>query len=518
MKISLFVILSIIIYTLISIGVIILIVTNAHPSKHTNNNLQNIYRDAATYVFSELNDMKREWWPTEGTLLGIIRWGDNFGSLEEGIIATDVDIDLMIRVDDDEDWEQVRNELSNRLLKKIGWTHCKLRKVNGIAKSKKPKLTCYTPHYFGSLCGPDSGIHVDIHRYMVNEKSNTIFTDYECDGNPHKCKNKYPFQAWGGTAPYKGLIVNENGEFSKAKFNNMEVPCPYMYEEILSKWNGNEYGSGETLHLPAGQISLCNKVDKEKNNMNIFTWKKNGFDITGNDWTTMCESAKELQSKGYASFSSRYNMGNCPSFWKGPFKCRHGRKYCFGKNAIFYDTTVRELLNLHEKLKDIWFITGGTLLGYARENNLLRNDDDVDMGFFATSLDVFDTIEKVFQDNGYRKKIFWTSENPFNTNGKRRKIPGQYTFSKHTNGHKIEFDISPIWINDKTKTYNLLTFFNKKIQKHEFTPFKIQTTKFLGTSFNIPSDYKKYLSEHYGKDWMVEKSNFGYKEYSSINN
>lgn len=508
---NIFVILAIL-YTLLSIGIIVLVVINMRPTKHTNNDLQHIYTEAAMCVFHELKEMGREWWPTEGTLLGIIRWGDNFGELDGGTIATDVDIDVMIRVDDDEEWEQVRNELSARFLKKMGWTHCNVRKVNGISKSRKPKLTCYTPHDFGALCGPDSDIHVDIHRYMVDEKSNIIYTDRGCDVKPHLCKKKYPFQAWGGVAPYRGLIVNDNGEFSKAKFNSMDVPCPYMYDEILSKWNGNEYGSGKTLHIPAGQI--CLDIGNGKNN--IFTWKKNGFDITGNDWTTLCKSAKKLESEGYASFSSRYSMEECPSFWKGQFECRHGRKVCFGKNAGFYDTTVRELLTIHKKLKDVWFITGGTLLGYARENNLLRNDDDVDMGFFAHSMDVFKTIEQAFQENGYHKKVFWTSENPFNVGGKNRQIPGQYTFSKHTDGHKIEFDVAPIWTNNNKGQYSLLTFFDNQTQHHLFTPFKLETTTFFGTLFQIPSDYKKYLAEHYGKDWMVEKSNFGYKEYGTV--
>ena len=88
MKSSLFTILAIL-YAILIVGVIVLFVVYAHPSKHTNNDLQKVYIEAATCVFRELNDMKREWWPTEGTLLGMIRWGDNFGKVHGGTLATD---------------------------------------------------------------------------------------------------------------------------------------------------------------------------------------------------------------------------------------------------------------------------------------------------------------------------------------------------------------------------------------------------------------------------------------------
>ena len=61
------------------------------------------------------------------------------------------------------------------------------------------KFSCYS----NSLLGIDNNgnkktINVDIHRYYVDETNNTIFMDTVCNYYPELCKNKYPFQAWGG--------------------------------------------------------------------------------------------------------------------------------------------------------------------------------------------------------------------------------------------------------------------------------------------------------------------------------
>ena len=40
----------------------------------------------------------KEWWPTEGTLIGILRYGQNFYTLDNIIHASDSDIDVMIRI------------------------------------------------------------------------------------------------------------------------------------------------------------------------------------------------------------------------------------------------------------------------------------------------------------------------------------------------------------------------------------------------------------------------------------
>lgn len=454
------------------------------------------YEKAAYKVFQFFIDNDREWWPTEGTLIGMLRWGGNHQQINDGILATDTDIDIMVRVKNEKDWENTKQAFQNYILEYPDWTRCQARN-DKIAISRNAKFTCHTLHNYGSACGKDVGIHVDIHSYMVDEGKNIVFMDQLCRDCPDKCKDRYPFQNWGGVAPYRGFIVDESGKFLKAKFLDMDVPCPFKYIDILGGWNNFEYGHGDDLHLPIKNCCL-----KSSN-----CWEYDGCELKSKDWEAMCKIAHNLERNGYASFSSRYPQ-KCPSFPKGTFECRHGRNDCFGKKGFFYDRTLFEFFRLHDKLKDIWFLTGGTLLGFARENNLLRNDDDVDMGFFA-SKDVFEKIERVFQEAGYKKKVFWlsTSEGRF---------PGQYTFSKKIGGFKIEFDVAPFWIDPLEKKYVKTTFFNKMTQYHYWDLFELSFVTLLGKVFRAPKDYNAFVESMYGKGWKNENSKFRFTDYKTM--
>lgn len=450
------------------------------------------YNQAAKELYTSLNDMGVEWWPTEGTLIGILRWGKNFGKLDDGVIASDTDIDVMVRVKDQDQWESIKTELVTRFSNKTLWRGCKNYKINGI----NAKFTCYTHYSFGWKCWKNTDVHTDIHCYMVDEELNKAYLDKKCLNG--ECKKIYPFQNWGGTAPYRGLIVNNQGKLAKARFMNMDVPCPFYYIEILKNWNGNEYGNGNDLYLPK-----VNCVNKGKE------WIKNDYKITDHDKAVLCRYAKELKKYGYASFSEYYKE-KCPTLQTHSFSCRKGRALCFGTNKAFRDTNVSELIKMFDILQKNGlqpFITGGTLLGYMRGNDLLRNDDDIDISFFAKpGLD--SVVQKVFEQNGYKTKKYNTDI----ANG----IVGQYTFTQNIDNKPIEFDVSFFFHDKALDKYVYCTFFDLSIQYHLFSPFNIKKVQFLNRTFTVPNNTSKYLQEEYGFDWWNENSSFTVDNYSNI--
>ena len=70
------------------------------------------YNKTVKTVFQIINSTGKEWWPTEGTLIGILRYGHNFdlSNYSFSPIGTDTDIDIMIRVDDDVEWKQLKKK------------------------------------------------------------------------------------------------------------------------------------------------------------------------------------------------------------------------------------------------------------------------------------------------------------------------------------------------------------------------------------------------------------------------
>lgn len=240
--------------------------------------IKELYDKSAITVFEIMNDTKKEWWPTEGTLIGILRYGQNFDLANYSFspIGTDTDIDIMIRVDDDTEWEKLKINLIETFKKK-GWADCYIFNVN----EKGDKLTCYTKHSIGEYF-----IHTDIHRYQVNEEDNYAYMTKSSE-------LKYPFQHWGNKIEYKGGIVDDDGQLGVALYDNMEVPCPLNAVSLLSHWNGGEYAESE-IRWPYSGI---HKTD------NGFLWIDNfEVNITEQDKTKLRKRWAELHEKGYMSF------------------------------------------------------------------------------------------------------------------------------------------------------------------------------------------------------------------------
>ena len=242
-----------------------------------------MFDDAAKTVFQILISTGKEWWPTEGTAMGILRFGQNFdlSSYSFSPIGADTDIDIMIRVDNNTEWENIRTKLQEELKNASKhWRWCGISNVASVGD----KLTCWTDFVVGGKAGHQT-IHTDIHRYQVNEKDNYAFMTQSDTLN-------YPFQKWKNKMVYKGGIADENGMLGVALYDDMPIPCALNIVEMLSQWNGGEY-SFDDIKWPYG--GFVNDGDH-------FKWNYKPVAITENDKIKLRKLWKDLHSQGYLSF------------------------------------------------------------------------------------------------------------------------------------------------------------------------------------------------------------------------
>ena len=236
------------------------------------------YDESAKTVFNIMNSLGYEWWPTEGTLIGILRYGEVFdlSNFSFSPIGCDDDIDIMIRVDDESEWEKLKKILEEKF-KKVLWKNC-YTGTNPII-APRAKYVCQTKYYIDG-----ENIHTDIHRYIVNEKTNTASAPQ---------KNYYPFQYWKNSEiKYKGNLVDSNGKLGVALYKDIEVPCPLNAISLLSHWNNNEYAASD-IRWPKGG------VQKQGNK---FILSDANVQITEDDKKKLRKLWAKLHKQGYMSF------------------------------------------------------------------------------------------------------------------------------------------------------------------------------------------------------------------------
>jgi tetratricopeptide (TPR) repeat protein len=131
-----------------------------------------------------------------------------------------------------------------------------------------------------------------------------------------------------------------------------------------------------------------------------------------------------------------------------------------------------------------FFLTGGTLLGCIREQDILKHDSDIDVGMMPGPS--IASVQQLLRSTGHFRIKPLPAGNP-----SVRVI--------HANGASI--DLFWHWMEDgkfvhqgqKTKWWN--------------TPFTLTPHPFLGATFNVPSDPDLCLSENY-EDWRVPMTAF----------
>ena len=139
------------------------------------------------------------------------------------------------------------------------------------------------------------------------------------------------------------------------------------------------------------------------------------------------------------------------------------------------------------------FLVSGTLLGYAREGQLMAHDKDVDVGIIGWE-EQFDIIDAI-----HKSGLFWIDF-------KRLKGQQSYCIPIFHLQHGITIDIFLY----QPKNGKLVTGVNHDygyLQTFAFTPFELQEIEFLDTKFFAPSDIEKNLEENFG-DWRTPDPNY----------
>lgn len=190
-----------------------------------------LYEESIRDIVEVCEELKVVYWFTEGTLIGLLRYGANHHESRE--LSVDDDIDVMIEVANHEDWIRVKEQIRH-VLEQKGWTNVYERTTSSSKKGRVDKIQLWM-YKFGSFT------HVDFHSYFVDPQKEVAFS--------HKEPNSYPFQYWQGNLPVEFIHP-----FKRASCYGLVVPCPNKAVELLKGWNGGEY-LDSCLAFPPGKTS-----------------------------------------------------------------------------------------------------------------------------------------------------------------------------------------------------------------------------------------------------------------------
>lgn len=132
-----------------------------------------------------------------------------------------------------------------------------------------------------------------------------------------------------------------------------------------------------------------------------------------------------------------------------------------------------------------WVITDGIILGFARYNNIMPWDTDLDMGVFVEiDNNQWNNIIKSLVNNGFKIKrpsrndfIWGTRESKFNMWLFHKKGKFYESYPSTTKGFKFI---------EKARWYD-----------------KPQMVDFLGSKYPMPNHISDYLTHRYGPDWKT---------------
>lgn len=155
----------------------------------------------------------------------------------------------------------------------------------------------------------------------------------------------------------------------------------------------------------------------------------------------------------------------------------------------------RAVLSLYERFSDYFderfgkrpFFIAGSLLGFARENDFLPFDDDMDIGYFsmrstpeAVRDEMFEMLKSML-DDGWNVRV--------GHNGGFYKVTGE----------DADFDVFPSWSYDSR-------IWLPQSQSMPAKPDLMHppaAAEFRGARIYVPNRVEEYLTHHYGPNWRV---------------
>ena len=192
--------------------------------------------------------------------------------------------------------------------------------------------------------------------------------------------------------------------------------------------------------------------------------------------------------------------------------------------------TPRQIMFVHKRLKSLlkrvtivlhkhnynYFINGGTLLGCIREGDIIKHDDDIDLGMLDTEINRMLNDKELIEDLRHNNiKI----ELPTNiiTKPCHRFVEIKKKYNDKSNVFIDLFSYS-IFNKDKdTKIYQLSSLRNRKLWPNDWFHldelFPLRMNYLGNIKIHTPNKSITYLNRYYGRDWRIPK-----KSYNSHHN
>jgi hypothetical protein len=130
------------------------------------------------------------------------------------------------------------------------------------------------------------------------------------------------------------------------------------------------------------------------------------------------------------------------------------------------------------------FLVSGTLLGYAREGQILAHDKDIDVGIVGWE-DQYAVANALLQ-SGH-----------FAVDSRRLRGSKAYHIPVSHLATRVSIDIFVYHPEDGMWVTGVESYFGY-LQKFAFTPFELHAVKFLDIDFYVPDDVEKNLAENFG--------------------
>ena len=168
------------------------------------------------------------------------------------------------------------------------------------------------------------------------------------------------------------------------------------------------------------------------------------------------------------------------------------------KNYKPYLEELDRLIKILNKYDFDVCLDGGTLLGAARNNDLIPTDDDIDIFYISKQNNLTEVLKEfnnkikpLLERKGYVvEPISWTVRK------NKKLLFGQYHITKND----ITLDLWASWFNSSDKFY-LSHCITGELIKENIYPLK--QLKLKDRTYCVPNDYEKLLELLYKKDWRI---------------
>ncbi len=161
-----------------------------------------------------------------------------------------------------------------------------------------------------------------------------------------------------------------------------------------------------------------------------------------------------------------------------------------------------------EKHSDDYWLDYGTLLGFQRHGALLPGDDDLDFGVRAVNHSLLSReMEKAGMNLVKRVNVDGTpAMEQYRYRGFRFDI-----FYYRQIGQML---VTYLWLPDHYEMPQPYAYAHglATLSEIRFRPFSTQYIKFYGLPFRVPEDVDGYLSQHYGDDYLIPRSDFNHSD------